>query len=318
MAVWMALGGLFLANDQLLAPLNNKDEYLRLCGVIARLVANASKTPAGRGRPVMFVYALMAAFNSILRDPPEDATALIDDDLLKVTKSRTRVWLRNRMKTAPKWPGSEPQLTAALAQFCANGFLSLDSNKYSIRLKLLEWLTAHASSVFEALFKEKPPETWKNGARGSWLDLNQMFFKHIYEVIGESWRAFRIATNDEIGAYERKRKGHDKDYSKDYIGEKPEYWIVIFTVGFQQPINRHDIPARGNKLEINTYAKKPTDIAIAVEELSKYNIVCIDETGTVRIAPKFSPLMDAVIAAVELNLPKLFAECASWKAGQTK
>jgi hypothetical protein len=179
-------------------------------------------------------------------------------------------------------------------------------------MKLVDWLFNHAGQIHVALFKEPFPVSWTR-EKGGWLDLNEIFFRYIYQVIGDSWRDFRNAANVEIETIRKlKKRQADREYTEDYIGKKPEYWIVIFTVGFLQPINRYDVPARANDLGINSYAKLPPDIAQAVETLHEYRILSIED-DIARIEPKFSRLMEQLISAVEINIPKLRGEAEAWK-----
>jgi hypothetical protein len=309
-----------VGNSQSTGDSDDKDEYLRLCGVIAPLMSGNTRASKDWMRPI-FLYALMNAFNGFLKHQHEQVTWTIENGVLTQSTNWSLVDLKQRITSARKWPGSDAQLKTHIEKLADTGFLTFDSTskRYSVRPRLLEWLLNHASSLHQAIFNDPLPQLWKTDEKGSWLDLNEILFKYFYEITGDNWRDFRTAANKEIATHIPKSAIKKKnDYTNDYIGERPQYWVVIFTVGFLQPINQWSIADRANSLQISAYVSNPKDVANAVEQLRDYGIVTIDDTQNVRIAPKFSSRMEHVISGVEANMPKLRADCLTWKEGATK
>lgn len=311
--------GASVENTQSAAESGSKDEYLRLCGAIAPLMPGKMMVEKGWVRPV-FAYALMNALNGILKHPHEEVKWVFENGLLIPSTSWTLVDLKQRITTARKWTGSEAQLLTAIENLVVTGFLSVDpdTKKYSVTPKLLDWLLGHASHIHQAVFNDPPPESWTKGEKGSWLELNEIAFRYLYDQIGDHWRDFRNAVNKEIASRSPKSKAKklDRDYTTDYIGERPEYWVVMFTVGFLEPISQWSVPDRAKSLKISIYADNLQDVANAVEQLRDFGVVTIDDAEDVRIAPKFLPRMKDVISAVNQYMPRLRADCHVWKAKQ--
>jgi hypothetical protein len=261
----------------------------------------------------------MNVLNGIIKHPHETVTWTFDKANLVPSTSWTLVDLKQRVATARKWTGSEDQLETTIDNFVMAEFLSLDetTDRYSITPKLLDWLSDHASSLHQAVLNEPPPNSWRKEIKGGWLDFNEIMFKYIYSRMGDSWRDLRNAINKEIGTHTTKAKAKklDRDYTNDYIGERPGYWIVIYIVGLLGPISQWSIPGVAGTFKISNYANDPTDVVNAAEELREYGIITKDEAGHVQIAPQFASRMKDVISAVELNIPKLRAECLAWKKG---
>jgi hypothetical protein len=264
----------------------------------------------------MFFYALMSALNRAIDDPDEEVTWTLKCGAVAESTSWTAKEIM-RFTIARKWPGTDAQARTTIRNFGVMEYLLFDPKveRYSIQPKLIDWLFDHATGFYQALFDGPPPSSWTKDKKGSWLKLNDIVFRYIFESIGDSWRDFRHAANTTIGASVTETNERPKtNRQTDYIGERPEFWIVIMTVGLLGPIKQLVVPARADSLRYSLYANKAVDIANGVDRLQKYGVIAIDNGGIVTIAPKLLPRMERFIAAIEANIPKFRAECDAWKA----
>jgi hypothetical protein len=301
------------------AESDSKGEYLRLCGVIAPLMPPIPGRRKKSSLRPAHMYAVMNALNSIIKHSHEGVTWTFSDGSLIPSTSWSMPDLKQRILNAQHWAWPEPQLVGTIEKFVAGGFLSFDetSQKYSIAPALVEWLLNHAKHIYQMMVGAAAPQSWHAGERGDWLDFNELAFGYLYDKMGRNWRDLRYAMNKEIGLHvpKAKPKKSDRDYLNDYIGERPGYWVVIFTVGFLEPISQWSISERANELKISLYAVNNKDVANAVEQLCEYRVLTRDDgSDIVRISPLFSQWMKDVIAAVTEYMPKFRIDCETWSS----
>ena len=211
--------------------------------------------------------------------------------------------------TARQFVGTDAQLEDTIEKFVRRGYLSQHGNQLSITMQMLDWLITHARDFFHAISKQNAPATWSTH-KGEWLSFNQIVFRYFYDEIGPRWRDMRNDINQAITAQKARSraKKSERSYATDYVGEPPEYWVVISVAAFIENVSEFSFGYRAEQLGLQQYVAVAADITTAIDDLCDYGILT-KSGGIVQLDTRFSARMDALRKAVNENVPKLRAEC---------
>jgi hypothetical protein len=241
----------------------------------------------------------------------------MEGDVVVQSPTWKEVELKKRILTTQKWTGTDPQLDRTIDKFIAAKYLARDDgSKLSITVRLLGWLLDHARGFHQGIFHRPGPGSWQR-KKGDWLTFNEIIFKYLFDQIGKPWRDMRGEISRTISAQKSggRSKKSDRVYTTDHMGEHPEYWLVVFIVGFAEKINEWEIINCAIKYKLQEYVKGTSDITTAVEKLCEYGILVRNEKF-VQLTPSFEARMKDVIRAVDINIPKLKADCEAWRSSR--
>jgi hypothetical protein len=285
---------------------DDRDEYLRICGVPSKFLLGSEQGNPNWVRP-SHAYALMSALNSFLNDKSDVIDWKIDADAVTQSPSWRRAALIRKIVEPKKWVGTDAQLVDAIKKFVGSGYLSQKGNELVVTRDFLELLLNHAQEFFQFIFGRPPPETW-SCTKGEWLGLNEIIFGLIFDDMGDSWRQVRSEINRTISSGRPEGKN-----TVDHVGEHPAQWVVVSIVAFQDNVNEWSVFERAKNLNFQNYVKDPVDVATAIQALHKSKVL-LKDGDMLKLAPNFLPLMAKVLKSLETSMPKFRSRCRSWIA----